>query len=46
MLETPQILWVQAQQAAVIPSKIPHGDKSNAFGPAVAELVAAIAALL
>ncbi len=44
MLSTPQILTVPAQPAAVIHLTIPCAEMMTAFGPAVGELMATLAA--
>jgi effector-binding domain-containing protein len=44
MLATPQILQTTVQEAAVIRLTIPRSEMAKAFGPAVGELMAALAA--
>ncbi|MCA3079580.1 MAG: GyrI-like domain-containing protein [Rhodocyclaceae bacterium] len=44
MISTPQILQTEAQAAAIIPIKAPRSEMVKVFGPAVAELMAALAA--
>jgi len=45
MLDTPTILEVDAQLAAVIRFTIPRGEIRNVMGPGMAELMAAVASL-
>jgi hypothetical protein len=44
MIETPQIIQTQAQAAAVIRLTVPRSEMMKVFGPAVGELMAALAA--
>jgi effector-binding domain-containing protein len=44
MLSTPEIVQTSAQEAAVIRLTIPRSEMANEFGPAVGELMAALAA--
>jgi effector-binding domain-containing protein len=44
MLATPQIVKTEAQQAAIIHLAIPRSEMMKVFGPAVGELMAALAA--
>lgn len=44
MLSAPQIIQTSTQQAAVIHLTIPRSEMMQVFGPAVAELLAALAA--
>jgi effector-binding domain-containing protein len=44
MIETPQIIQTQAQAAAVIPLTVARSEMMKVFGPAVGELMAALAA--
>ena len=44
MITTPQILQTEAHPAAVIRLTIPRNEIMKAFGPAVGELMAALAA--
>lgn len=44
MLDTPQIIQTTAQPAAVIHLTVPRSDMMKVFGPAVGELMAALAA--
>ena len=44
MLDTPQIIQTTAQTAAVIHLTVPRSDMMKVFGPAAAELMAALAA--
>lgn len=44
MLTTPQIVTTEVEQAAVIRLTIPRNEMMKAFGPAVGELMAALAA--
>lgn len=44
MLDTPQIVETTSQTAAVIHLTVPRGEMMNVFGPAVGELMAALAA--
>ncbi len=44
MLDTPQIVETKAQDAAVIHLTIPRSEMMKAFGPAVGELMTALAA--
>ena len=44
MIETPQIIQTQAQAAAVIHLTVARSDMMKVFGPAVGELMAALAA--
>jgi effector-binding domain-containing protein len=44
MLATPHIIKTNAQEAAVIPLTIPRSEMMKAFGPAVGELMKALAA--
>ena len=44
MLATPQIVKTDVQEAAVIRLTIPRSEMMKAFGPAVGELMAALAA--
>jgi effector-binding domain-containing protein len=44
MLDTPQIIQTKAQTAAVIHLTVPRGEMMKVFGPAVGELMAALAA--
>jgi len=44
MLDTPQIIQTRVQTAAVIHLTVPRGDMMKVFGPAVGELMAALAA--
>ena len=44
MIATPQIIQTDAQEAAVIHLTIPRSEMMKAFGPAVGELMAALAA--
>jgi effector-binding domain-containing protein len=44
MLATPQIITTEAQEAAVIRLIIPRNEMMKAFGPAVGELMTALAA--
>jgi len=43
MIETPKILQVKTEAAAVIHLTIPRSEMMNVFGPAVGELMAALA---
>lgn len=44
MIETPQILQTVAQSIAVIPITVPRADIRKVMGPALSELMAAVAA--
>ena len=44
MIDTPQIVRTQAQAAAVIKLTIPHAEMPRVMGPAIAEVMGAIAA--
>ena len=44
MLDAPQIIQTRAQAAAVIHLTVPRSDMMKVFGPAVGELMAALAA--
>lgn len=44
MLSTPQIIQTRAEQAAIIRLTIPRSEMMKQFGPAVGELMAALAA--
>jgi effector-binding domain-containing protein len=44
MLATPQILETSAQQAAVIHLTVPRSEMMSVFGPAIGELMSALAA--
>jgi len=44
MLSTPQIIQTSTQQAAVVHLTIPRAEMMQVFGPAVGELLAALAA--
>jgi effector-binding domain-containing protein len=44
MLATPQIIRTTAQKAAIIRLTVPRGEMMKVFGPAVGELMAALAA--
>ena len=44
MIETPQIIQTQAQAAAVIRLTVARSEKMKVFGPAVGELMTALAA--
>ena len=44
MLATPQIIQTTAQEAAVIHLTVPRSEMMKVFGPAVGELMAALAA--
>ena len=44
MLATPQIIQTTAQTAAIIHLTVPRNEMMKVFGPAVAELMAALAA--
>ena len=44
MLATPEVITTDVQEAAVIRLTIPRSDMMKAFGPAVGELMAALAA--
>src|SRR6202047_3087673 len=44
MLATPEIITTNVQEAAVIRLTIPRGEMMKVFGPAVGELMAALAA--
>jgi effector-binding domain-containing protein len=44
MLDTPQIIQTKAQMAAIIHLTVPRGEMMKVFGPAVGELMAALAA--
>ena len=44
MLSTPEIVQTSAEQAAVIRLTIPRSEMMKQFGPAVGELMAALAA--
>jgi hypothetical protein len=44
MIATPQIIQTGVQQAAVIRLTIPRSEMMKVFGPAVGELMAALAA--
>src|SRR6516225_3385885 len=44
MLATPEVITTDIQEAAVIRLTIPRSDMMKAFGPAVGELMAALAA--
>ena len=44
MLSTPEIIQTSPQEAAVIRLTIPRGEMASRFGPAVGELMAALAA--
>src|SRR3977135_1817272 len=44
MLATPQIIRTDAQQAAVIHLTVPRSEMMKTFGPAVGELMSALAA--
>ena len=44
MIATPQVTKTEAQQAAVIHLTIPRSEMMKAFGPAVGELMGALAA--
>jgi hypothetical protein len=43
MITTPQILLTEAQAAAVIRLTVPRSEMKKVFGPAVGELMAALA---
>ena len=44
MLATPQILETSAQQAAIIHLTVPRSEMMSVFGPAIGELMSALAA--
>ena len=44
MLSTPEIIQTSVQEAAVIRLTIPRSEMMKQFGPAVGELMAALAA--
>ena len=44
MIETPTVTHTTAQPAAVIPFRIPRGDMPKVMGPAIVEILTALAA--